>query len=99
HTSEMSLGRIPIVGVGPSLEEGRWPARATIGEAVPITATIFREGHDAEAATVVVTRPDGAQDVLPMPQENWGNSLYRVNYIPDSVGDYTFRVEAWSDPY
>jgi starch synthase (maltosyl-transferring) len=95
---ELSIGRIPVVSVGPSLEEGRWPARAAIGEAVPITATIFREGHDAEGATAVITRPDGRTDTLPMPQANWGTSLYRVHYLPPVEGDYTFRVEGWADP-
>jgi starch synthase (maltosyl-transferring) len=98
RVSDKSIGRIPVVGVGPSLEEGRWPARATVGEAVPITATVFREGHDAEGATAVITLPDGSQDVLPMPLADWGTSLYRVHYIPRVTGDYSFRVEAWADP-
>ncbi|MFN3865948.1 MAG: alpha-1,4-glucan--maltose-1-phosphate maltosyltransferase [Demequina sp.] len=96
---QLSVGRIPIVGVGPSLEEGRWPARAVVGEAVPIWATIFREGHDAEGATVVVTRPDGKRDVIPMPCTDWGNSLYEAAWVPTLEGHHTFHVEAWSDPY
>jgi starch synthase (maltosyl-transferring) len=96
--ADMSIGRIPIVDVGPSLEEGRWPARAVVGEAVPITATIFREGHDAEGATVVVTRPSGRTQVLPMPVKEWGISLYEAIYLPSSEGLHHFRVEAWSDP-
>ncbi|WP_062463700.1 maltotransferase domain-containing protein [Demequina soli] len=95
---ETSVGRIPIVGVQPSLEEGRWPARAVVGEAVPITATIFREGHDAEGATVVITRPDGRHEKMPMPLDDWGNSRYRAAFIPKHEGLHTFRVEAWSDP-
>ncbi|WP_084101806.1 alpha-1,4-glucan--maltose-1-phosphate maltosyltransferase [Demequina sp. NBRC 110051] len=96
---ELSVGRIPVVGVSPALEEGRWPAKAVVGEAVPITATIFREGHDAEGATIVVTRPDGKRDVRPMPLKDFGNSLYEGIYIPYLEGMHTFRVEAWSDPY
>ncbi|WP_062071853.1 alpha-1,4-glucan--maltose-1-phosphate maltosyltransferase [Demequina sediminicola] len=96
---ELSVGRIPVVGVGPSLEEGRWAARAVVGEAVPIWATIFREGHDAEGATVVVTRPDGKKDSLPMPVKDFGKSHYQTVYIPHLEGMHTFRVEAWSDPY
>lgn len=95
---DTSVGRIPIVGVSPSLEEGRWPARAVVGEAVPITATIFREGHDAEGATVVITRPDGRRDRMPMPLHDWGTSLYRAVWLPRREGLHTFRVEAWSDP-
>ncbi len=97
-SGEMSIGRIPVVSVGPSLEEGRWPARATVGEAVPITATVFREGHDLEGATAVVTTPSGTIETLRMKAVNWGLSLYRANYIPKVEGDYTFRVEGWSDP-
>lgn len=93
-----SVGRIPIVGVSPSLEEGRWPAKAVVGEAVPITATIFREGHDAEGATVVVRDPAGGEHIIPAPQDDWGNSLYRAVFIPTLEGLHTFRVEAWSDP-
>lgn len=95
---DTSVGRIPIVGVSPSLEEGRWPAKAVVGEAVPITATIFREGHDAEGATVVVHDPEGREHVIPMPQADWGNSRYRAVFIPKVEGLHSFRVEAWSDP-
>ncbi len=98
RSQELSVGRIPIVDVQPSLEQGRWPARAVVGEAVPMTATIFREGHDLEGATVVVTDPDGKRHTLPMPQNNWGTSLYEAIFLPAKEGMHSFRVEAWSDP-
>src|SRR5690625_7366319 len=44
-----SIGRIPVVDVSPTIEQGRWPAKAVVGEPVPIQATVFREGHDAVA--------------------------------------------------
>ncbi len=94
-----SVGRIPVVGVEPTLEQGRWPAKAVVGEEVPITATIFREGHDKEGANVLVLRPDGKRDYLPMPLDNFGNSLYSASYVPRVEGLHRFRVEAWSDPY
>ncbi len=93
-----SLGRIPVLGVGPSLEEGRWPARAVVGEAVPVTATVFREGHDAVGATLVVTDPSGGVTRAPMPCADFGLSLYRASFVPDEIGEYAFSVEAWSDP-
>jgi len=93
-----SLGRISVLGVGPAFEEGRWPAKAVVGEAVPVWATIFREGHDAVGATLVVTAPDGTTTTRPMPCEDFGMSLYRVSTIPSVPGDYLFAVEAWSDP-
>jgi len=95
---DMSIGRIPIVGVQPSLEEGRWPAKAVVGEAVPITATIFREGHDSEGATVVITHPDGTHSTHPMPVDDFGKSRYLCSFVPIHEGLHHFRVEAWSDP-
>ncbi|AHC26708.1 MULTISPECIES: alpha-1,4-glucan--maltose-1-phosphate maltosyltransferase [Mycobacteriaceae] len=47
-------GRIEIDDVAPVLSGGRFPAKAVVGEVVPIKATVWREGHDAVAATLVV---------------------------------------------
>ena len=38
----------------PVVSGGRFPAKAVVGEVVPVQATVWREGHDAVAATLVV---------------------------------------------
>src|SRR6185295_6892034 len=48
------VGRIEIDDVQPVVSGGRFPAKAVVGEVVPVTATVWREGHDAVAATLVV---------------------------------------------
>ncbi|WP_182114223.1 alpha-1,4-glucan--maltose-1-phosphate maltosyltransferase [Actinotalea sp. JY-7876] len=94
------IGRIPVVGVGPVVECGRWPAKAVVGEAVEITATVFREGHDAVAATAVLVAPDGSDHAsVPMTVVNAGLDSYRADLVPDALGTWGFRVEGWSDPY
>ena len=50
----MLAGRIEIDDVAPVVSGGRFPAKAVTGEVVPVTATVWREGHDAVAATLVV---------------------------------------------
>ena len=94
------IGRIPVIAVGPVIEAGRWPAKAVVGEAVPIEATVFREGHDAVAATAVLLRPDGSVhstarmvDIAP------GLDRFQGWVVPDATGLWSFRVEGWSDPY
>ncbi|GAA4288460.1 alpha-1,4-glucan--maltose-1-phosphate maltosyltransferase [Georgenia daeguensis] len=94
------IGRIPVVEVSPVLEDGRWPAKATEGEAFPVRATVFREGHDAVAATAVLVAPDGRdhswarmRDVAP------GLDRFEAWLVPDAPGEWGFRVEGWSDPY
>ena len=55
------IGRIPIVDVAPVVGCGRWPAKAVVGETVVVGATVFREGHDAVNANVVLSDPSGRQ--------------------------------------
>jgi starch synthase (maltosyl-transferring) len=95
------IGRIPITDIRPVVECGRWPAKAAVGETVPVTATVFREGHDAVAANVVVLRPDGS--ALPfnrlrkLPDEG-GTDRWSSEFRVDVEGLWTFRIEAWGDP-
>ncbi len=94
------LGRIPVLDVGPVVDCGRWPARAVVGEAVPVTATVFREGHDAVAATAVLMRPDGTEHSrAALVSIEPGADRWQAHVVPDSTGDWTFVVEGWDDPY
>ncbi|WP_350339738.1 alpha-1,4-glucan--maltose-1-phosphate maltosyltransferase [Actinotalea lenta] len=94
------MGRIPVVDVQPVLEGGRWPAKAVVGEAVEVTATVFREGHDAVAASAVLLTPDGSVHTsVRMDVVNRGLDTFRADLVPDATGRWSFRVEGWSDPY
>ena len=73
-----------MIGVGPVVECGRWHAKAVVGEAVEVTATVFREGHDAVAATAVLVGPDGAdRSAVRMDVVNAGLDSYRADLVPD----------------
>jgi len=93
----MPFGRIPVRDVSPRLEGG-YPAKAVLGESAPITATVFREGHDAVGAAVVLTRPDGSQISCDMSQiEPWGLDIWQAWVSFDQLGDWTFHIEAYDD--
>jgi len=47
-------GRIEVDDVAPVVSAGIYPAKAVVGEVVPVCATVWREGHEAVAATLVV---------------------------------------------
>ena len=47
-------GRIEVDDVQPVVSDGNYPAKAVVGELVPVCATVWREGHEAVAATLVV---------------------------------------------
>src|SRR5919199_5227501 len=93
--------RLGITDAAPVVSCGSFPARAVVGEQVPIPATVFREGHDAVAANVVWTRPDGgpAEGGL-LRMERYGEEPDRWLAVvtPDREGRWTFCIEAWSDP-
>ncbi|MGN9785684.1 alpha-1,4-glucan--maltose-1-phosphate maltosyltransferase [Nonomuraea sp. ZG12] len=93
------IGRIPITDISPVVDCGQWPAKAVAGETFGVSATVFREGHDAVAAGVVLTAPDGQRGRLRRMRELApGTDRWGVEVCLPSEGDWLFRVEAWSDP-
>ncbi|MDN0201148.1 maltotransferase domain-containing protein, partial [Streptomyces sp. S.PNR 29] len=94
-----AVGRIPVRDVRPVVECGRRPAKAVAGETFEVTATVFREGHDAVAANVVLKDPEGRPGPwTPMRELAPGSDRWGAEVTPDSEGRWTYRVEAWSDP-
>jgi starch synthase (maltosyl-transferring) len=93
------VGRIPVLDVTPVVEHGRYPAKAVVGEVFPVTALVFREGHDQLGADVVLTGPDGARRP-PVRMRETGTEVSRMvaNVAADAEGAWTFTIESWSDP-
>ena len=93
-------GRFPITDVSPSVLGGRRPAAAAVGEAIPIRATSFREGHDALGVHAVLRRPDGTEaQRVRMASAQDGLDGWHAFVRPDAMGDWTFDIEAWGDPW
>ncbi|MGV9702568.1 alpha-1,4-glucan--maltose-1-phosphate maltosyltransferase [Streptomyces sp. NPDC003483] len=93
------VGRIPVLDVRPLVLQGRRPAKAVVGEAVEISATVFREGHDAVAANVVLKDPRGRTGPwTPMRELAPGTDRWGATVTADRTGHWTYTVEAWSDP-
>ena len=94
------IGRIPIFDVTPAEGCGRWPAKAVVGETFTVSATVFREGHDAVNANVVLRDPRGRKGpYTPMQPGAPGTDRWSADVTPTSEGRWSFAVEAWGDPY
>ncbi|MER8027799.1 alpha-1,4-glucan--maltose-1-phosphate maltosyltransferase [Streptomyces bauhiniae] len=92
-------GRIPVLDVRPLVQGGRRPAKAVPGEVFEVSATVFREGHDAVAADVVLRDPDGRPGPFtPMRELAPGTDRWGATVSADRPGNWTYSVEAWSDP-
>lgn len=93
------IGRIPVLDVRPLVNCGKRPAKAVSGETFQVTATVFREGHDAVGANVVLRGPDGRPGPwTPMRELAPGTDRWGADVTPTSEGRWTYKVEAWSDP-
>jgi starch synthase (maltosyl-transferring) len=92
-------GRIPILDVQPVIGCGRYAAKAVVGETFEISATVFREGHDAVAASVVLRDPAGrVRQRTRMRRTDPYSDRWAAEVAPDGDGEWSFSVEGWSDP-
>ncbi|WUI52366.1 alpha-1,4-glucan--maltose-1-phosphate maltosyltransferase [Streptomyces sp. NBC_00414] len=97
--SVVPIGRVPVVDVRPAVDRGNRPAKAVVGETFQVTATLFGEGHDVVAANVVLSDPGGRTGPwTPMRELAPGTDRWGAEVTPTAVGEWTYRVEAWSDP-
>ncbi|MFE8921820.1 alpha-1,4-glucan--maltose-1-phosphate maltosyltransferase [Streptomyces rochei] len=93
------VGRIPVLDVRPIVRQGRRPAKAVTGESFQVSATVFREGHDAVAANVVLKDPEGRPGPwTPMRELAPGTDRWGATVTAGEPGLWTYAVEAWSDP-
>ncbi|WP_411090650.1 alpha-1,4-glucan--maltose-1-phosphate maltosyltransferase [Streptomyces sp. 049-1] len=94
-----SVGRIPVLDVRPAVQQGRRPAKAVTGESFEVSATVFREGHDAVAANVVLRDPRGRPGPwTPMRELAPGTDRWGATVTAGEPGTWSYTVEAWGDP-
>jgi len=90
------LRRVIVEAVTPQVDEGRYPAKRTVGEDVVVEADVFADGHDA-LAVVVRWRPQGAAKWRETKMEPLGNDRWRASFTCAKFVDYEFTVEGWVD--
>ncbi|WP_306208120.1 maltotransferase domain-containing protein [Actinoplanes sp. RD1] len=89
------IGRIAVLDVAPVVDGGARPAKSVVGEEFQVTATVFREGHEAVGATVVCTDPGGRESPVPMVRVNAGLDAWSATVCADRPGRWSYRVEGW----
>ncbi len=97
-TAAISAPRIVIEAISPCVEDGRYSAKAVIGQAITFGAIIFMDGHDHLAAQLNVFIPgDNTPNRVPMIDA--GNNHWTATYIPEVSGSYRFSIQAWFDEW
>ena len=91
----MAAERITIGDVTPSVDCGRWPAKACAGDRVEVAATIVRDGHEPLRAVVRHRGPRGRWREEPL--QALGNDRFGGSFAVETVGRHRFEIEAWVD--
>ena len=91
--------RVIVGGVTPQVDEGRYPAKCTVGENVVVEADVYADGHDVIAA-VLTWRQQGETAWRETPMKALGNDRFRASF-PAAIAfaTYEFTVEGWVDRY
>jgi starch synthase (maltosyl-transferring) len=92
-------GRLWIGDVSPLPAAGAYPAKAVVGEWVPIRAVAFREGHEPIGVQVLAFAPDGTEQPPVRMTASPGTDEWHASIRPDEQGMWTFVIAAFADPY
>lgn len=96
RTSPEQFGRVNVLGITPSAENGLYPARVELGEAFKVTAQVFIEGRTKAGATVSVRNTRGTEKGrFPMICTNPGLDRWEAMV---KIGDHS-DLKPWEDGY
>ena len=96
------INRIPVTDISPTVFFGGdfVPVKAIAGEEIPVSATIFREGHDLLGADVVLYNSQGREiSRSVMREERHGGDRYQGSVRIPTQGDYTFTIDSYDHPF
>lgn len=93
------FGRIPILDIRPSVESGRWPAKAFETEVINFSAKVFREGHDSLGAELVLVSPSKKTSRHRLVSGAPGSDQWQTSVQLSELGTHRFSIEAFADDF
>jgi starch synthase (maltosyl-transferring) len=98
HFDPLLQRRVIIENVLPSVDDGRFPIKRTVGERVVVRADLFADGHDVLAA-VLLFRRVGTSAWQEIPMSPLGNDRWEAQFVVGALGQYEYTVEGWIDRF
>ena len=104
----VTLGRVAIEDVRPSVDGGARAAKAALGVPQQVSAIVIADGHDrllawmrhgaprVSAGSPAAKTPHGWRE---LPLESAGNDVYRASFVPERIGAWSFEVIGVPDDY
>ena len=91
HLDPQLQRRVVIENVRPSVDDGRFPIKRTVGERVVVSADVFADGHDVLAA-VLLYRRAGGRSWRETSMAALGNDRWQAQFVVDALGTYEYTV-------
>ena len=94
--------RILIERPQPSVDCGRYAAKACVGDEVPVSADVFRDGHEVLRAVVRYRGPgdEAWREAALAPYDaHIGGNGFAGAFPVDRQGRWSFAFEAWADGF
>jgi starch synthase (maltosyl-transferring) len=90
--------RVAIENVTPRVDDGHFPAKRVVGDALLVEADVFADGHD-EVRAVLRTCAPGAKGWQETEMEPLGNDRWRAAITLTDIGRWQYDVAGWVDPF
>ncbi|MDP1660914.1 MAG: DUF3416 domain-containing protein, partial [Phycisphaerales bacterium] len=97
-TGSDGRARVIIEAVAPTVPDGPFAAKRSVGETARVEADIFCDGHDAIAA-VVRHRKCGSEQWTEVRMAHFDNDRWAAEFDLTAEGACEFVVEAWVDHF
>jgi starch synthase (maltosyl-transferring) len=94
--------RIVIEYPAPAVDAGRYPAKRCVGDAVIVSADIFRDGHDILRAVAKYRGPGDrrwSEAAMEPIDAHVDGVRWEGRFAVDRTGRWEYTIEAWSDPF
>jgi starch synthase (maltosyl-transferring) len=95
---DLKRGHVVIERIDPQIDCGRYRAKAVVGDAVNVSADIFRDGPDMLQAVIRYRGPSDSR-WLEAPMNFVDNDRWGGSFIPTDIGRYRYTIEAWTDHF
>ncbi len=90
--------RVVVSDVRPRTPDRVSSAKATVGQRLDITATVFGDGHDIVAARAR-WRPSAKKRWTDAPMTALGNDRFAAALVPGQMGAHEYVIEGWVDQH
>ncbi len=91
--------RLEIEHVSPLVDDGRYPVKRLVGDALQVGAAIYKDGHDLISAEVRMTHAALAEPRVALLDYDYDSDYWRASVPLDRVGPWQMVIAAWPDPF